>query len=66
MKHRYRFEDGQHIATIELDGERLDARECGTKEEALALRDAASLAGASSFEGIEGGKPAPRKKKKAR
>lgn len=53
MKYRYRKEDGEHLATIEKDGVRLDTRVCDSHAEAHALRDAADAVGATSFDGIE-------------
>ncbi|TXH48451.1 MAG: hypothetical protein E6Q97_24725 [Desulfurellales bacterium] len=53
MKYRYRKEDGEHLATIEKDGVRLDTRVCDSYAEAMALRDAADKAVASSFDGLE-------------
>lgn len=49
MKHRVKDRDGRPVAVIEEGGRVLDERLCASVAEALALRDAAFLAGAREF-----------------
>lgn len=40
LKHRYRYEDKQHLVVIEdLKGTRLARRACASRDEAIAMRD---------------------------